>query len=133
MSLIQSFEFFLRQNGIQYTEDVEGRRVLFSRNGKQYVFLFDPQDAVYFRILLPRFSHLDNPDVQHLQFLLDLSANYKAGKVLFNDNEVWLAFEQFVVDSEVDASAVFSRGLSVLDDMLEEYNHQQHPIDKNGE
>ena len=132
MALIKSFGLFLQQNSLQFSEDNEGRRIFFTRNGKQYVFLFDPQDAIYFRILLPRVGHIDNPSIEELQFLLDLSEGYKAGKVFFNDNEVWLAFEQFTTDPDIDATSLFRRGLSVLDDMLEEYNrHQQN--NQNGE
>ena len=130
MSLVSSFESFLRQLDIQFTEENEGRRILFQRDGMQYVFLYDPQDPVYFRILLPRIAHIDNPNREQLLRLLTLSAGFKAGKVYYVGNDVWLAFEQFVTSADADVSSIFRRGFSVLTDMRNDYNRNNENRDE---
>ena len=132
MSLIRSFEIFLEQNNTPIHQKDE-KRIVFKKDDLYYVFLYDDQDPVYFRLVLPKVDSINNSDIEKLKKLFDLSAKYKGGQIYLFDKDVWLSVELFVIDPEIDTSPLYKRALDILKSMYDDYRRLFNDIDDNGE
>ena len=128
MAILESFRLYLKARQISVQSEVNEQRLSFQHGGLNFVFISDPRDPSYFRIILPRIDHIENADVVFFDLLNDLTRTYKTGKAIFVNDDVWLSFEQFVDDADAYHDAIFERGFSILSDMLIEYRRRRASV-----
>ena len=94
-------------------------RINFSTGGLNYFFVADENNK-YFRLFLPR---VENYRQDLSDKLNRFNLGYKVGKAFVLEDSVWFSFEHFILDSEKDGRFVFSRALSILKKMIEDWRN----------
>lgn len=116
MTLYQSFRRYLRNKSISVEDSsIEGTTIVFRHNNLTYVYLYDSENPYYFRLLLPRIADYENLDEARLnKKALELSGEYKIAKIVVMDNQIWVSFEQMILDPEAENTQIYNVGLGVL-------------------
>ena len=109
--LISEFKRFLDQQSVEINV-IDANTWSFKYEGLNYIFISDPEDPYYFRIMLPNVSPYNN-DLEFLNKCLECTTGVKVAKVLLIDNTIWLSCEQFIYSSNGFAD-LYKRSISTL-------------------
>lgn len=120
MGLLTDFRNYIATIDDVQIKSSQDDRIDFSTGGLNYFFIAD-ENSQYFRLFLPR---VDNYRSDLSGKLNRFNLGYKAGKAFVLDESVWFVFEHFILDSEKDGRFVFSRALSVLKKMIEDWRSE---------
>lgn len=131
MNIYKSFEKFIKGaptiNITDKNENDDVFRISFSYMEKNYVLFYDPKDPEYYRLMLPVIGTVNQSEPDYnkvLAELISLTTMYKVGKaILLNENEVWLSYEQIILDIDGEYGSLFSRSINVLSKMLDDYRN----------
>ena len=130
MNFLDSFFAFINKQA-----DVTGIRrgdaysIFFDKDRLHYYFYHDASsDPYFFRIMLPR---IEDVTEQNHSVIYDkcttISTDFKVGKAIIIQGQVWLSVEVFVYDNTENVSLLFDRMISVLQLMFEKYKNQNNP------
>ena len=118
MSMISVFRNYIATlDDIQITSSQDGR-IDFSTAGLNYTFVAD-ENSHYFRLFLPRVDDYQSQTM--CEKVNKFNMGYRAGKAIVFENNVWFVFEHFLLDSEKDGNFIFSRAISVLRKMIDDW------------
>ncbi len=131
MNIYKSFEKFIKGvptiNITDKNENDDVFRISFSYMEKNYVLFYDPKDPEYYRLMLPIIGTVNQSESNYkkvLAELIHLTTRYKVGKaILLNENEVWLSYEQIILDIDGEYDSLFIRSINVLSKMLDEFRN----------
>ena len=123
MAMIDSFISYLENSQIHF-ERAENS-INFEQEGLHYVYLYNPDDPTYFRLMLPRLVEINEKNNNRLlEISLGLATKYKVGKVIRFENNLWLSFEVFILSFDIDNSFLFKRAIRILKLMFEDMRSQ---------
>lgn len=99
----------------------------FSIDERNYVAEYNKDDDPgFFRVLLPKIESIDEISIREVKDrMITITSLYKVGKAISINNEVWLSAEVFI-SSESNVLELFTRMLSVLNDMYKKYNEMRN-------
>lgn len=125
MTLYQSFTRYLEKEKISLDKNQNtGSLILFKKEGLYFVFQSDEDFPRYFRLMLPKILNCDELNRANLyQRTLEISAEFKVGKLGVVDNYLWASFEQIILDTNADNSKIFEFGITILENMHKELKH----------
>ena len=121
--MIDKLRAFLKINDITALP-IEGSSsmISFSINDLNYLFIFDKNsDPAFIQMMLPKVGQYTDWN----DSLRNINESYKSGKVLVINNEIWFSVENFIYGN-VDAPALFSRMISILRDMINNYRRNNN-------
>ena len=95
--------------------------ITFSVNGLNYACEFFPNDAFFFRIMLPQ---IDNRDVKEVRDVIaEINSTYKVAKIIEVANRPWIVAESFAY-SKVYGERLMARLVKVLEDVYNAYREK---------
>ena len=124
MTIKESFELYISKlSGVTNIVKQSGVSIYFDLNNLHYYFYYDAaNDPYYFRIMLPI---VDNITPETKNSILDkcstISTEFKVGKVVFIDTQVWFSAEIFIYDTGDGITLLFDRMIQILRLMFEKY------------
>ena len=121
--MIDKLRAFLKINDITALP-IEGSSsmISFSINDLNYLFIFDKNsDPAFIQMMLPKVGQYTDWN----DSLRNINESYKSGKVLVINNEIWFSVENFIYGN-VDAPALFSRMISILRDLINNYRRNNN-------
>lgn len=116
---------YLVETGIEII-DVSDDSVSFTKDGLNYLCLYDPKDPFFFRLMLPNVMGIpDGQDAAEVYEAINkINAAFKVGKiVVFSDRQVWVAVESFVYSKE-NIRYLFNRAIVVAGMMLDDFRRK---------
>lgn len=117
MTLFQSFARYVKKNNLEITKDSEeGISIVFRYNNLSFVYLYDSNSPHFFRLMLPRLADYNGVnDCELNRRSLEISAEYKIGKLIVINNSIWASFEQTILDTDADNSDFYDMGIRILE------------------
>ena len=95
--------------------------IKFSKDSLNFVFQADmSNDPSYFRLMLPSVEHYSNDDSALNEKMINVSSQFKAGKCITVNDDVWLTIEAFSYESSA-LSSLIGRWIAILSDMIKYY------------
>jgi hypothetical protein len=113
--LQKSYMDYLGNEGYRPELDKDGD-VQFKHEGKTYFLSVSPDDAVFFRLILPNIWPIES-ELERTQVHIGVdhvNAEAKVAKAYIAQEDVWLAIECFMPEAD-DFKAIFPRSLEALD------------------
>lgn len=120
--MLAAFKNYLNFKNIEIQED--DSRISFERKGLNYLFLYNREDPVYFRLILPKVLKItENNKAQISNYVNLVNQSVKVAKATIIDEDVWISVEQFVYSTE-NIEDLFDRVFLVFETFISELrNH----------
>lgn len=119
----QLFIEFLQLKDIESTE-LSSKMIAFEYRGFHYVFNHDPDnDSNFVRFFLPDIGRNETIQNSEKDIIESLNREYKVGKLIIIENEVWAVAETFIYSKE-NVHQLFQRLMDLLYLMVKEYQEK---------
>ncbi len=120
--MLAAFKNYLNFKNIEIQED--DSRISFERKGLNYLFLYNREDPVYFRLILPKVLKITENNKAQISNSVNLvNQSVKVAKATIIDEDVWISVEQFVYSTE-NIEDLFDRVFLVFETFISELrNH----------
>ena len=117
------FTYISKRPGVANLVQQGGISFNFDLNSLHYYFYYDAaNDPYYFRIMLPI---VDNVTIENKNSILEkcsiISTEFKVGKTIVFNEQVWFSTEVFIYDAGEGLSLLFDRMITILQLMFERY------------
>ena len=126
--MLSQFKNFLEKAGFQIKKEDEDKSLLFEFENLNVIFVCNPSEPDYFRLLLPRIYSFDKNNKERVcQICDEYNQKFKVAKLWTLDNYIWVAAEQFAYSFD-NIDSLFMRCLRILDSV---YNDLKNTIKEN--
>lgn len=105
--------------------------VLFNKDELHFIFIHNKDDDPnYFEIILPDIDDVISDNIEQSELLSRLNREYKTGKVIMENNQIALSFEQYVF-SDINITKLFEQAIGCLEAMIREYRRTMRIVKQN--
>lgn len=126
-ALEHGWEVISKQASATQTNNI----VLFNKDELHFIFIHNKDDDPnYFEIILPDIDDVISDNIEQSKLLSTLNREYKTGKVITENNQIALSFEQYVF-SDINITKLFEQAIGCLESMIREYRKTMRIIKQN--